>query len=157
MKANGSELESRKSWSCQARRQGPCHGHKLLSNKQGRLGIARQPASGRDMELHDSNSVRDESHAKIPARIPQTFILCRIILTQKFDDESSLLLPAFVEEAFAMCFHGSGETFCQNVSIMPTSLPSRRWPTTMPCAFPKVITCPRTMALLSCWVSIASS
>jgi hypothetical protein len=64
MKANGSELESRKSWSCQASQQGLCHGPKPLSDKQGRLGIARQPATGRDMELRDSNSIRDESHAK---------------------------------------------------------------------------------------------
>jgi hypothetical protein len=64
MKANGSELELRKSWSCQASRQGLRHGLKLLSDKQGRLGTVRQPASGRDMELHDSSSVRDESHTK---------------------------------------------------------------------------------------------
>jgi hypothetical protein len=66
MKANGSELESRKSWSCQARRQGPHHGPKLPDNKQGGLGIASQLATGRDMELRDSNSVRDESHTKFP-------------------------------------------------------------------------------------------
>jgi hypothetical protein len=65
LKANGSELESRKSWSCQASRQGLRHGLKLLSNKQGRLGTARQPASGRDTELHNSSSVRDESHTKL--------------------------------------------------------------------------------------------
>jgi hypothetical protein len=46
MKANGSELEWRKSRSCQASRQGLCRGLKLHSNKQGGLGTARQPASG---------------------------------------------------------------------------------------------------------------
>jgi hypothetical protein len=65
VKANGSELGSCKSWSCQASQQGPCHGLKPLSNKQGRLGAARKPASGQDVELHNSNSVRDESHAKL--------------------------------------------------------------------------------------------
>jgi hypothetical protein len=69
MKANGSELESRKSWSCQASRQGLCHGPKLPNDKQGGLGIARRPASGRDVELRDSNSISDESHARILARI----------------------------------------------------------------------------------------
>jgi hypothetical protein len=64
MKANGSELGSCKSWSCQARRQGLCHGPKLPDNKQGSLGIASQPATGRDVELRDSNSARDEPHAK---------------------------------------------------------------------------------------------
>jgi hypothetical protein len=63
-KASGSELGSRKSWSCQACRQGLRHGPELPGNKQGRLGTMRQPASGRDMELHNSNSVRDESHTK---------------------------------------------------------------------------------------------
>jgi hypothetical protein len=64
MKANGLELGSRKPWSCQACRRGLCHGPKLPDNKQDCLGIARQPATGQDMELHNSNSVMDESHAK---------------------------------------------------------------------------------------------
>jgi hypothetical protein len=67
--ANGSELESRKSWSCQARRQGLCHGLKLPDNMQCRLGIARQPASGRDMELRDSNSCQGRVTCKVPARV----------------------------------------------------------------------------------------
>jgi hypothetical protein len=64
MEANGSELESRKPWSCQAHRQGLRHGPKLPGGKQGGLGIASQPATGRDMELRDSNSVRGESRTK---------------------------------------------------------------------------------------------
>jgi hypothetical protein len=69
--SSGSELESRKSWPCQARRQGLCHGPKLPGDKQGGLGIASQPATGRDMELRDSNSVRDESHTKLRRELCQ--------------------------------------------------------------------------------------
>jgi hypothetical protein len=65
MRANGSELGSCKSWSCQARQQGLCRGPKLPDDKQGSLGIASQPATGQDAELRDSNSARGESHAKL--------------------------------------------------------------------------------------------
>jgi hypothetical protein len=61
MKANGSELESRKPWSCQASQQGLRHGPKALSDKQGRLGIARQPATGQ-------RRARDEPRARTPVR-----------------------------------------------------------------------------------------
>jgi hypothetical protein len=56
-KLNGSELESRKSRSCQASRQGLHHGPKLPDDMQRSLGAARPPASGRDTELFNSNLI----------------------------------------------------------------------------------------------------
>jgi hypothetical protein len=100
-KANGSELESRKSWSCQASQQGLRHGPKPLSNKQGRLGIARQPATGRDMELWDSNSVRDESHTKFR----REFCCLGLARAGQGDKAIGALLQVLVECSFVQRGH----------------------------------------------------
>jgi hypothetical protein len=79
--SDGSELESRKSRSGQAHWQGLCHGPKLPDNKQGSLGVASRPASGREMELSGSNLAQRRATHKALA---QVLLACEAMLRSHF-------------------------------------------------------------------------